>query len=214
MQSPVSFRIDAKGGFTHPDVEAGFKKFIPAAQKYGIAAMAVYNSYNAATMGFHTGFIAQAGLVSFGFTDATPVIAPVGGHTPVAGTNPLSFAVPGAKGKLAFLVDQSSSAVAWTAVKRAAEQGREIPLGWALDKAGVPTTNATLGLEGSIAPSGGHKGFALALIVKVMCAAVAGAVRGPEMGSFMKMMEGQLAAGNSSLPWNQGCFQAGFLQSR
>jgi (2R)-3-sulfolactate dehydrogenase (NADP+) len=184
--SPVAFRIDANKGFAHPAIEAGFAKLVPAAKKYGIAGMAIHNSYNAATLGFHTGYLARQGLVAFGFTNSVPAIAPVGGSTPVIGTNPLSFAVPGKKGKVAFLIDQSSSAVAWTAVKRASEEGKAIPLGWALDRQGQPTTDAMKGLEGSMAPSGGYKGFGQGLIVEVMCAALAGALRGPEMGSFVE----------------------------
>ncbi|WP_374332979.1 Ldh family oxidoreductase [Aestuariivirga sp.] len=184
--SPVAFRVDARNGLAHPAIEAGFAKLIPAAKKNGIAGMAVHNSYNAATLGFHTGHLARHGLVAFGFTNAMPAIAPVGGRTPVIGTNPLSFAVPGKKGKIAFLIDQSSSAVTWTAVKRAAEEGREIPLGWALDAEGSPTTDPAKGLAGSMAPSGGYKGFGQGLIVEVMCAALAGALRGPEMGSFQE----------------------------
>ncbi|MGH6820497.1 MAG: Ldh family oxidoreductase, partial [Methylocella sp.] len=145
---------------------------------------AVHNSYNAATLGFHTGYLAKHGLLAFGFTNSSPTIAPVGGKKPVLGTNPLSFAVPGKAGKIAFLIDQSSSAVAWTAVKRAAEEGRDIPLGWALDPEGKPTTDPKRGLEGSMAPAGGYKGFGQGLIVEVMCAALAGANRGPQMGSF------------------------------
>jgi (2R)-3-sulfolactate dehydrogenase (NADP+) len=183
--SVVAFRVDAKGGFAHPAIEKGFKKLIPAAQKSGIAGMAVHNSYNAATLGFHTGYLARHGLLAFGFTNATPSIAPVGGKTPVIGTNPLSFAVPGKAGKIALLIDQSSSAVAWTAVKRAAEEGKEIPLGWALDKNGKPTTDPVKGLEGSMAPFGGYKGFGQGLIVEIMCAALAGGNRGPQMGSFV-----------------------------
>ena len=183
--SPVAFRVDAKRGFAHPAIEKGFEKLIPAAQKSGIAGLAVHNSYNAATLGYHTGTLARHGLVAFGFTNSTPAIAPVGGKRPLVGTNPLSFAVPGKAGKIAFLIDQSSSAVAWTAVKRAAEEGRAIPLGWALDEEGKPTTDPNRGLEGSMAPSGGYKGFGQGLIVEVMCAALAGALRGPQMGSFM-----------------------------
>jgi (2R)-3-sulfolactate dehydrogenase (NADP+) len=185
--SRVAFRVDARRGFAHPAIEAGFGKLIPAARKHGIAGMAVHNSYNAATLGFHTGVLAREGLLAFGFTNSVPAIAPVGGKLPVIGTNPMSFAVPGAKkGKIAFLIDQSSSAVAWTAVKRAADEGRKIPLGWALDAGGNPTTDPVKGLEGSMAPSGGYKGFGQGLIVEVMCAALAGALRGPEMGSFME----------------------------
>ncbi len=183
--TPVALRVDARQGFAHPAIEQGFAKLIPAALKHGIAGMAVYNSYNCATLGYHTGYLAKRGLVAFGFTNAPPTIAPVGGSKPVIGTNPLSFAVPGPRGKIAFLVDQSSSAVAWTAVKRAAEESREIPLGWALDKLGTPTTNPHEGLDGSMAPSGGYKGFGQGLIVEVMSAALAGARLGPEMGSVV-----------------------------
>jgi len=182
--SAVAFRVDAKNGFAHPAIDAGFAKLIPAAKKNGIAGMAITNSYNAATLGFHTGYLARAGLLAFGFTNSSAKIAPVGGRVPVLGTNPMSFAVPGKAGKIAFLIDQSSSAVAWSTVKQAADEGREIPLGWALDTDGKPTTDPHKGLEGTMAPSGGYKGFGWGLIVEVMCAALAGANRGPQMGSF------------------------------
>jgi (2R)-3-sulfolactate dehydrogenase (NADP+) len=183
--SPVAFRVDARNGFAHPAIEKGFARLIPAARKNGIAGLAVHHSYSAATLGFHTGYLARHGLVAFGFTNATPSIAPSGGSVALIGTNPLSFAVPGARGKVAFLIDQSASAVTWTAVKRAAEEGRDIPLGWALDREGKPTTDPNEGLAGSMAPAGGYKGFGIGLIVEVMCAAMTGSNRGPEMGSFM-----------------------------
>ena len=184
--TPVSFRVDAKRGFAHPAIETGFSKLIPAAKKFGMAGMAVHGSYNAATLGFHTGYLARRGLLAFGFTNSVPAIAPVGGSQPVIGTNPMSFAVPAPKGKIAFLIDQSSSAVAWTAVKTAAEQERSIPLGWALDKNGQPTDDPVKGLQGSMVPSGGYKGFGQGLIVEVMCAALTGSLRGPQMGSMVE----------------------------
>ena len=68
-----------ENGFAHPAIEKGFSQLIPAAAKNGIAGMAVHNSYNAATLGYHTGYLAQQGLLAFGFTNSTPAIAPVGG---------------------------------------------------------------------------------------------------------------------------------------
>jgi (2R)-3-sulfolactate dehydrogenase (NADP+) len=184
MLSPVAISVDAKRGFAHPAIEAGFKKLIPAAKKYGVATMIVKGSYNAATLGYHTGTLAKQGLLTFGFTNSVPAIAPVGGTKPLIGTNPMSFAVPGGKGKIAFLIDQSSSATAWTNVNNAASEGRKIPLGWALDKNGQPTEDAAAGLAGSMAPAGGYKGFGQGLIVETMCAALAQSLRGPQMGSF------------------------------
>ena len=207
--SPVAFRVDARRGFAHPAIEAGFAKLIPAAKKNGIAGMAVHNSYNAATLGYHTGYLAKHGLLAFGFTNATPAIAPVGGRKPVIGTNPLSFAVPGKKGKIAFLIDQSSSAVPWTSVKLAADQKRAIPLGWALDADGKPTTDPARGLDGSMAPAGGHKGFGQGLIVEVMCAALAGANRGPQMGSFMANDGKPIGCGQFFIAINPDAFSGG-----
>jgi len=182
--SPSSFRVDARHGFAHPAIEAGFAQLIPAAKAQGIAAMGVFNSYNAATLGFHTGTLARAGLFALGATNAVPTVAPVGGNRPIIGTNPISYAVPAPDGEIAFLVDQSATAVAWTAVKRAADAGRPIPLGWALDAAGQPTTDAEAGLAGSMAPAGGVKGFSIGLLVEVLCAALAGGKLGPDQGSF------------------------------
>lgn len=182
--TPSSFRVDACHCFAHPAIEAGFAALIPAARAHGVAAMGVHNSYNAATLGFHTGTLARAGLLAIGATNAVPTVAPVGGSRPIIGTNPISYAVPGPGGQIAFLVDQSATAVAWTAVKRAAEAGMPIPLGWALDKDGQPTTDPVARLAGSMAPSGGVKGFSMGLLVEVLCAALAGGKLGPDQGSF------------------------------
>lgn len=182
--SEVGFRVDAGHGFAHPAIEAGFRRLIPAAKAHGVAAMGVYNSYNAATLGYHTGVLARAGLLGIGATNAVPTVAPVGGRVPVIGTNPISYAVPAPGGEIAFLVDQSATAVAWTAVKRAADAGEPIPPGWALDRNGEPTTDAEAGLAGSMAPAGGVKGFSIGLLVEVLCAALAGGRLGPDQGSF------------------------------
>ena len=182
--SDTSFRVDARCGFAHPAIEAGFKYMIPAAKTYGIAAMGIYNSYNAATLGFHTGYLARAGLLALGATNAVPNLAPVGGKTPIIGTNPISYAVPAPDGEISFLVDQSATQVAWTAVKRAAEESESIPLGWALDANGEPTTDPEAGLARSMAPAGGVKGFSIGLFVEVLCAALAGGKLGIDQGSF------------------------------
>ena len=182
--SDTSFRVDALHGFAHPAIEAGFKHLIPAAKAHGVAAMGVHNSYNAATLGFHTGYLARAGLLAIGATNAVPTVAPVGGKTPIIGTNPISYAVPAPNRGIAFLVDQSATQVAWTAVKRAAEEGEPIPLGWALDANGDPTTDAGAGLDGWMAPAGGVRGVSSGLLVEVLCAALGGGKLGPDQGSF------------------------------
>jgi (2R)-3-sulfolactate dehydrogenase (NADP+) len=210
----VAFRVDAKNGFAHPAIEKGLAHLIPAAQDHGIAAMAVHNSYNAGTLGFHTAQIAEQGLVALGFANSVPAMAPVGGRTPVIGTNPMSFAVPGRKGRVAFLIDQSSSTVAWTAVKRAAEENRVIPEGWALDREGKPTTDPQKALEGSMAPAGGYKGFGWGLIVEALCGAVAGANRGVEMGSMTENDGLPVGAGQFFIALEPKVFSGGLFEKQ
>lgn len=207
--SETSFRVDAAHGFAHPAIEAGFERLIPAARTHGVAAMGVHNSYNAATLGYHTGVLARAGLLGIGATNAVPTVAPVGGRVPIIGTNPISYAVPAPNGKIAFLVDQSATAVAWTAVKRAAEAGKPIPLGWALDPGGQPTTDAEVGLAGSMAPAGGVKGFSIGLLVEVLCAALAGGHLGPDQGSFTENDGRPIDNGQFFLALNPDMFSGG-----
>jgi (2R)-3-sulfolactate dehydrogenase (NADP+) len=82
------------------------------------------------------------------------------------------------------MAGRSLSEAARGKVMVAAKQGKPIPLGWALDRAGAPTTDARAALEGSMLPMGGAKGAMLALIVELLACALTGAAMGFEADSF------------------------------
>ncbi|HCE70772.1 MAG TPA: sulfolactate dehydrogenase, partial [Ruegeria sp.] len=126
----------------------------------------------------------RAGLVGLGFTNAPASIAPSGGSKPVVGTNPFSLAVPGEDGEPAILIDQSASTIAKSEVMKHAREGKPIPVGWALDGEGNPTTDPEVGLKYSMAPSGGYKGVGVALLVETMAAALTGATLGIDASPF------------------------------
>lgn len=181
---PGVVAVDAATGFAHPAIDAGFEALIPAAREQGIAALAIRNSYNCGVLGYHTARLARAGLVGLGFTNAPASIAPSGGSKPVVGTNPFSIAVPGEDGEPELLIDQSASTIAKSEVMKHAREGKEIPLGWALDADGNPTTDPDAGLKGSMAPSGGYKGVSVALLTEIMAAALTGATLGINASPF------------------------------
>ncbi len=176
--------VDAGSGFAHAAIDAGFKALIPLARQQGIASLAIRKSYNAGVLGHHTERLAREGLVALGFTNAPASIAASGGKRPVLGTNPWSLAVPDGRGGIAIAIDQSASTVAKSEVMKRARLGQAIPLGWALDADGQPTTDPAIGLRGSMAPSGGYKGVGTAILVEVMCACLAGAHLGVEASPF------------------------------
>ncbi len=186
LETPAAstIRVDAGTGFAHPAIDLGFEKLIPLARESGIAGLAIRNSYNCGVLGYHTSRLAQAGLVGLGFTNAPASIAPSGGSKPVVGTNPMSIAVPGDGGEPALLMDQSASTIAKSEVMKHAREGKSIPVGWALDPEGNPTTDPEVGLKGSMAPSGGYKGVGAALMTEIMAAALTGATLGIDASPF------------------------------
>ncbi len=207
--APGVLRVDAATGFAHPAIHAGFEALIPLAKSQGIAALAITNSYNCGVLGFHTNQLAEAGLLGLGFTNAPASIAPSGGFKPVVGTNPFSIAAPGPGGEPAILIDQSASTIAKSEVMKHAREGRPIPVGWALDSEGQPTTDPNIGLKGSMAPSGGYKGVGNALLVELMAVALTGATLGidaspfsgtaggpPRTGQFFIAIDPQHTSGN------------------
>jgi (2R)-3-sulfolactate dehydrogenase (NADP+) len=181
---PGVIAVDAATGFAHSAIDMGFEALIPLARAQGVAALAISNSYNCGVLGYHTYRLAQAGLLGLGFTNAPASIAPSGGSKPVVGTNPFSLAAPGPDGAPAVLIDQSASTIAKSEVMKHAREGRPIPVGWALDPEGNPTTDPNVGLKGSMAPSGGYKGVGVALLVEIMAAAMTGATLGIHASPF------------------------------
>jgi (2R)-3-sulfolactate dehydrogenase (NADP+) len=181
---PAMLTVDAATGFAHSAIDLGFERLIPLAREQGVAALAIHNSYNCGVLGYHTGRLARAGLVGLGFTNAPASIAPSGGAKPVVGTNPFSIAAPGSDGEPSVHIDQSASTIAKSEVMKHAREGKPIPVGWALDSDGNPTTDPNVGLKGSMAPSGGYKGVGVALMVEMLAAALTGATLGINASPF------------------------------
>lgn len=97
-----------------------------------------------------------------------------GGRRPVLGTNPIAAIFP-VYGQDPLLLDLSLTEVARGKVVAAAQTGQTIPLGWALDRDGQPTTNPRSALEGSMLPLGsGPKGAVLAMMVELLTTALVG----------------------------------------
>jgi (2R)-3-sulfolactate dehydrogenase (NADP+) len=180
---PGTVLVDARLGFCHPAYEAGEAPLVLAARTYGIGILAIRHSYSAGVLGWFVDRLARQGLVAVMFANSSASMAPHGGARPWFGTNPIAWAAPRGDGN-PVVADLSSSTVAWVKVNAAAEAGESIPLGWALDSDGRPTTDPVAGLAGSMAPAAGHKGSALALLVDVMAGGVTGSLFSHEAGAM------------------------------
>ena len=170
---PATVVVDAGNGFCHPAFEAGLDPLVDAARTCGVGVLAITHSYSAGVLGWFVERLAENRLVALMFANSSSLMAPAGGVRPFFGTNPIAWAAP-RRDAPPVVADLSSSAVAWVRVNAAAQAGESIPLGWALDADGRPTTDAQAALAGSMVPAADHKGSALALLVDVMSGGVAG----------------------------------------
>ena len=185
---PGTILADAKFGFAQPAFASGLPKAVEAARNNGVATLAVAHAHTCTSLGYFTEQIATQGLIAIGCTNASPVVAPPGGNKAVIGTNPFAMSVPGA-GKLAMHFDFSSSALALGKISMAKAAGETIPLGWAVDADGAPTTDPEAALKGALVSAGGYKGFGLGLLVELLAAGMTGSVNSLDV-SGLKLPDG------------------------
>jgi (2R)-3-sulfolactate dehydrogenase (NADP+) len=148
---------------------------IEAARSCGIASLAIAHSHTCTSLGYFTEQISAAGLIGIGFTNASAIVAGPGGRKRTIGTNPIAFTVPGAGGP-AMHADFSTSAVALGKITMAKAAGESIPLGWAVDENGTPTTDPARALDGALVSAADYKGWALGLLVEILAAGLTGSV--------------------------------------
>lgn len=175
--------IDAQNGFAYPALDLAVDWGAKAALEHGTASMSITRSHHCGALSVQVDKLARAGVIGIMVANSPPAMAPWGAKTPIFGTNPIAFAAPRA-GQSPLVIDLSLSRVARGKVMHARKSGAEIPLGWALDKDGQPTTDAQAALEGSMVPIGEAKGTALALMVEVLSAALTGANASAGVSSF------------------------------
>lgn len=186
---PAAVLADAKCGFAQPAFAAARDLAIDTARKNGVAMFAVAQSHTCTSLGYFTEQIGRAGLIGLGFTNASPVVAAPGGKTRVIGTNPMAMSVPDGQGGLAVHFDFSTSAVALGKITMAKYANEPIPLGWAVDENGAPTTDPDAALRGSLCSAGGYKGWGLGIMVELLAAAMTGSVNSLDVGG-LKLPDG------------------------
>ena len=166
--------IDAQEGLAFAACELAVNEAIQRASQFGVAFVGVTRSHHCGVVVDHLRAAADAGFVGLGFANSPSAMPAAGGKRAVFGTNPVAAVFP-RRNADALMIDLSLSEVARGKVMVAAKAGQPIPLGWALDAAGLPTTDAKAALAGSMLPIGAAsspKGAMLALVVELLVTAL------------------------------------------
>jgi LDH2 family malate/lactate/ureidoglycolate dehydrogenase len=145
------------------------------------AFVAVRNSNHFGAAAWFAEEAARADLIGFAFTiGGINHMVPWGGAEAMLGNNPFAIAFP-LRGEAPVVLDMACSVAARGKIIVAAKEGRPIPAGWAVDRDGVPTTDARAALDGFVAPVGGPKGYALTLAIGLLSTMLSDAYFGTEV---------------------------------
>jgi LDH2 family malate/lactate/ureidoglycolate dehydrogenase len=179
--------IDGGNGLGQLAVHRAMMISIQKAKKFGLGCSLVRNTNNIGSLISYTLMAAQEGMIGIVMSNAAAAMSPWGGTEAFFGTNPISIAVPGgAEGSVAL--DMSSSVVARGKIRLAERTKEPIPLGWALDETGAPTTDPTAAMKGTLVPIGGPKGYGLALIVDILAGMLSGSKYGQDIKTFHQLV--------------------------
>jgi LDH2 family malate/lactate/ureidoglycolate dehydrogenase len=178
-ESAATAVLDGDGGFGQVVAEAAMGIAIEKARASGSGVVGVVNSNHYAA-GAHWAMMAlPADCIGLALTSAGSAVAPWGGATPLLGTNPWTLAIP-AGVELPVVLDMATSVVPAGRLLWAMQRSEEIPLGWAVDGDGRPTTDPREGLRGRLLSAGAYKGYGLAVIAELLTTALTDAGPGPD----------------------------------
>lgn len=166
--------LDGRDGVGQVIALRAMEQAIAKAKTHGVGCVAVRHSNHFGTLMYYTRLAARAGCVGFLTSNGGPAMAPWGGaKKKVVGTNPWSIGAPVPDGP-PMLMDMANTGVARGKIYLARRRRERIPLGWALDAEGRPTTDPEAAIDGIILPMAGHKGYAIAAVMDVLAGVVSG----------------------------------------
>lgn len=194
MDTPSSLVIDAHGSMGAPISVMAMERVIKKAESSGAAFGCVRDSNHYGIAGYYAMMALEKEMLGISMTNTAALGVPTFGRQVMVGTNPLAFAAPAGKER-AFVLDMSTTVVTRGKVEVYERAGKELPVGWAVDKTGRPARNARSILDdmhhrlgGGIMPlggagetHGGHKGYGLAVMVDILCAVLCGAPFGNQV---------------------------------
>lgn len=164
--------VDGNWGFGQPAAQLATEVAMQKARVSGIGAVGIRHAGHIGRLGEYAETAARADMIALVMAsggDTGGLLAPFGGSERVFSTNPIGAGVP-ARRHTPFIMDYATSVVAAGRIQLLPDQNARIPEGWVVDAAGNPATVARQLMEGgAVLPFGGHKGYALALLIELLC---------------------------------------------
>jgi ureidoglycolate dehydrogenase (NAD+) len=215
--APATALLEADQGHGIVVAHRAMAEAVGIAREQGVGAVGVRNASHCGAIGLYTRAAARQGCVGFAVTHADSVAVPHGGRRAFQGTNPISFAFPRRHADGSdepVCLDMATTSIPFNRVRNARREGHPLPPDTAVDVQGEPTTDARA--AAAVTPLGGrdygHKGYALALVVDLLCGPLLGNPYGPHippmfgaldaprrLGAFFIALDPERFAGGAAL---------------
>jgi ureidoglycolate dehydrogenase (NAD+) len=202
--APSILYVDGDDGFGHVVGYRAAQAAMEVCREQGTVTVAIGKSSHFGPASFFLQEPVAAGLAGMVMTNTDAIVVPYGAARRFVGTNPVAFGFPAPEAP--FMLDISTSTIAYGKIALAQKENRPIPPDWALDDSGKPTTDphALAGMH----PMAGHKGSGLALTIDVLCALLTGMPFGPHINRMYFELDEPRRLGHFMTFWDVSRFVA------
>ena len=181
---PSAAVVEGDAGMGQLVAARAMREAISLARLTGVGAVVARNSSHCGACAWFVEMAVKEDMIGVALTHTDSIMVPPGMKRIFLGSNPIAFGAPGEREPV--IIDLSTTHVAWGKILVARQEGKAIPPDWGVDKDGKPTTQADAVV--GLAPTGAHKGYALAMMVEILCAQLAGV----PFGRHVTKMYGEL----------------------
>ena len=198
---PSTGLVEGDAGMGQLVAARAMREAIALAKESGVGAVVARNSSHCGACAWYVEMAVKDGMIGIALTHTDSIMVPPGMKRIFLGSNPIAFGAPGGT-----IIDMSTTHVAWGKILVARQEGKPIPPDWGIDADGRPTTDPhrVVGL----APTGGHKGYALATMVEILCAQLAGVPFGRHVTKMYGELDKPRNLGHFMLALDVGRFTA------
>jgi L-2-hydroxycarboxylate dehydrogenase (NAD+) len=186
-ETPTTALVDGGNGLGAVAAKMAMELCLHKAQAAGLAAVTVSHSNHFGIAGYYAMMALPLGLIGVALTNAAATMAPTYSRGRALGTNPIAIAVPAGEER-PFVLDMATTVSSEGKIEVRDREGRPLPLGWVVDKAGVPATESRAFYDGgALSPlggdtdGGGYKGYGLGLAVDILSGMLSGAASGMDV---------------------------------
>jgi len=194
-QTPTTAVVDGGQGLGFVAGYQAMRRAIGMAEKEGSGFVSARNSFHFGAAAYYAMMALEHDMIGVAMTVGGRLMVAPGSSKATAGLNPLAVAIP-AGNKPPFVLDMSTSVIAFGKVEIALRKGLSLPEGWVVDGQGGSVTDPTQVIskiknsDGGILPlgglpvTGGYKGFALSVLIDILCGILSGKSAGTPATHF------------------------------